>query len=404
MKKVLLLFFASILFITGCMSTKYIATVRIKPIKSDVEIFIDGKKVGVTSEKGFAQVESDKMSIFKDPLLEVKNNEYYAFIQMDYIGKPKLNNNIRTASVTNIKGDRFYDIVFLYNINKYDKTYVSKQSEAWSKHNRVKVIMEPKLRLEPDIAGKEFGSPIPHGSYVSLIEYSRYSYWKVKLDNGNVGYISESFLSTDDKSIKQAMKTQREAIDIAIESREKAKQDSIKRILQAKRDSLESNPAWVKVFTVNLREKPTTESKITKKLEQGEKIFIQEKQGDWYKVRIFKYIEITPDSINIQFTEGWLFHTLVSKDEVKKLTYRERERIEYVNQHPNIFKKYKNAILKGQIMLGMTEDMVIASWGYPDDKNRSVYTFGVHEQWIYGSYLNRTYLYFEDGILKSWQD
>jgi hypothetical protein len=48
----------------------------------------------------------------------------------------------------------------------------------------------------------------------------------------------------------------------------------------------------------------------------------------------------------------------------------------------------------------MTDDMARKSWGAPSDINRTVGSWGVHEQWIYGD----TYLYFENGILKSWQD
>jgi len=51
-------------------------------------------------------------------------------------------------------------------------------------------------------------------------------------------------------------------------------------------------------------------------------------------------------------------------------------------------------------MMGMGSNMVKASWGEPEDINRTVGSFGVHEQWIYGD----TYVYFEDGILTSWQD
>jgi hypothetical protein len=57
-------------------------------------------------------------------------------------------------------------------------------------------------------------------------------------------------------------------------------------------------------------------------------------------------------------------------------------------------------ILAGKIWLGMTKDMVIESWGKPEDINRTVTTYSVSEQWIYGE----KYLYFDDGILTSWQD
>ena len=57
-------------------------------------------------------------------------------------------------------------------------------------------------------------------------------------------------------------------------------------------------------------------------------------------------------------------------------------------------------IWAGKVKLGMRTDEVIASWGYPEDIHRTVGSWGVHEQWVYG----RTYLYFEDGLLTSWQD
>lgn len=59
---------------------------------------------------------------------------------------------------------------------------------------------------------------------------------------------------------------------------------------------------------------------------------------------------------------------------------------------------------EGEIKLGMTDEMVRASWGDPDDINRSVGSWGVHEQWVYPrSSYDDDYLYFENGILTSWQ-
>ncbi|NGO40424.1 hypothetical protein G4L39_13635 [Limisphaera ngatamarikiensis] len=72
----------------------------------------------------------------------------------------------------------------------------------------------------------------------------------------------------------------------------------------------------------------------------------------------------------------------------------------YVKAHPELSERIKSAVLEGSIIIGMSSDDVRASWGDPDKVNRTVGTFGVHEQWIYGD----TYLYFEDGVLKSWQD
>jgi len=64
-----------------------------------------------------------------------------------------------------------------------------------------------------------------------------------------------------------------------------------------------------------------------------------------------------------------------------------------------------NRILGGQIWIGMTSAMARESLGRPSDVNRLVFSWGVKEQWVYerGAY-NRVYLYFDDGVLTSWQD
>ena len=49
----------------------------------------------------------------------------------------------------------------------------------------------------------------------------------------------------------------------------------------------------------------------------------------------------------------------------------------------------------------MSEQMVIESWGKPNEINRTVGSWGVHEQWIYPG---KQYLYIENGKLTSWQD
>lgn len=53
-----------------------------------------------------------------------------------------------------------------------------------------------------------------------------------------------------------------------------------------------------------------------------------------------------------------------------------------------------------EIRMGMPYWEIYRKWGSPGSINRSVGSWGVHEQWVYGN----TYLYFENGILTSFQD
>jgi hypothetical protein len=65
-------------------------------------------------------------------------------------------------------------------------------------------------------------------------------------------------------------------------------------------------------------------------------------------------------------------------------------------------KKYWEDVKEGKMRLGMNKEEVVCSWGMPEDINRTVGIGGVHEQWVYGDF--GPYLYFDDGVLTSWQD
>lgn len=75
-----------------------------------------------------------------------------------------------------------------------------------------------------------------------------------------------------------------------------------------------------------------------------------------------------------------------------------------IDRQNRIIKKYGkvngNKILNHYFWIGMTKDMAIESLGQPSDINKSVGSWGVHEQWVYGE----EYLYFENGILTSYQN
>lgn len=53
------------------------------------------------------------------------------------------------------------------------------------------------------------------------------------------------------------------------------------------------------------------------------------------------------------------------------------------------------------VQIGMTQEEVLqSSWGKPRKINRTTYSFGVHEQWVYDG----GYLYFKNGILDAIQN
>jgi hypothetical protein len=56
-------------------------------------------------------------------------------------------------------------------------------------------------------------------------------------------------------------------------------------------------------------------------------------------------------------------------------------------------------ILKGEVVIGMTNEMCLLSWGNPEKINETITTNSKSEQWVYG----KNYLYFDNGILTAIQ-
>lgn len=66
--------------------------------------------------------------------------------------------------------------------------------------------------------------------------------------------------------------------------------------------------------------------------------------------------------------------------------------------------RVEKAMRDQTLIVGMTSDEAIRSWGSPDSKNTSGGTHGSTEQWVYRKgKMGTTYVYFTDGLLTSWQ-
>lgn len=76
-------------------------------------------------------------------------------------------------------------------------------------------------------------------------------------------------------------------------------------------------------------------------------------------------------------------------------------RSSYVSAHPDISSATRADILRGSARPGMTIAEVYASWGRPSRVHRSGNRSGVSEQWVY---MSGQYIYFENGIMTSWQN
>lgn len=62
------------------------------------------------------------------------------------------------------------------------------------------------------------------------------------------------------------------------------------------------------------------------------------------------------------------------------------------------------AVASGKVTRGMTAAQLRSSWGSPTKINKSVGSYGSHEQWIYdrGNFRSQ-YVYLENGVVTSFQ-
>lgn len=176
----------------------------------------------------------------------------------------------------------------------------------------------------------------------------------------------------------------------------------------------ENNDSLLFIKTVT-----TMEAKLRRNSDPSSTILERIPGGDTITILDFfdNYWGVRHDSVY-----GYLHSVyLVNTDEMETIIYLHRQEIERINQaalesdkkekellqkefKDMLYNKFGSEVakrlLKNQYWIGMTDEMALISLGSPDKKNRSVGSWGIHEQWIYGD----TYLYFENGVLNSYQN
>lgn len=167
------------------------------------------------------------------------------------------------------------------------------------------------------------------------------------------------------------------------------------------------------------KEKPNHTSKTLRFLKAGTEIIVtgfvidnddykyyKLVDGDYFNA---DYVKLTDSLIAIKENlEKKYQKTRETERIIKKRESEKAQEKNLKDRRLELVKKYgaSNAdkILNRKIWLGMTANMLKEVMGNPDKVNRTVFSFGVHEQWVYLGSGNDEYYYFENGILKSWQD
>ena len=147
---------------------------------------------------------------------------------------------------------------------------------------------------------------------------------------------------------------------------------------------------------------------ITTLTEDKEVVILDYKDG---------YFGVCTDSLCGYMSDLWIKRSDKINDFIKTKETEERElkrlererklkaqKAEYAELEKGYIKKYGqktyNKLKEGYYWIGMNREMATISLGSPKDINRTVGSWGVHEQWVY----DNLYLYFENGKLTSYQN
>jgi len=201
---------------------------------------------------------------------------------------------------------------------------------------------------------------------------------------------------------------EKNVIDKKIDSLETLKFDLDKKIseirekvnqIELQNQKEEGIPTKISSMGGKLRVAPSIVGNTIAELNEGDEILIY----DWFQEPYFK--------ASFEGKAGYIsYSSLVENDFIKNaLGEIKAERFEKLEEDnpkfARLIKKYGKAtaarIMAKEIWIGMTSEMAQDALRRPRDINRSTYSWGVHEQWVYP---HGKYLYFEDGVLASWQD
>lgn len=160
----------------------------------------------------------------------------------------------------------------------------------------------------------------------------------------------------------------------------------------------------------SLKKKPFAGGDEILTLDKESEVLVTDYVNGYYKVCV--------DSVCGYMNELWIkknyevnkLKDLKILEQEKLLELKEQKRIsqekKYSQEQENKnIKKYGKPLYeklkKGYYWIGMTDKMALISLGKPNDINKSVGSWGIHEQWVYDDGF---YCYFENGILKSYQN
>ncbi len=254
------------------------------------------------------------------------------------------------------------------------------------------------LRAEPSIFGEAIGS-VGKGATLVVLGYQS-GYFRVS-DGTSEGYYTKSKLEMNESMTEMERLFDELGLGEEIEAGKLASQIALSDSLERYWSGCKQDPAWVSSDRARVRKAASTESGSLGLLSKGHPLLVSESSPSWSKVHFlpgyYRSLDtLAAKTLTDSCLTGWIHNSLISNSPVVRLGRRDL----FLLENPDTPLKFRSLIRDGKITFGMTREMVIASWGQPDDVNRTVTQLRTHEQWVY----NDEYVYFDDGVVTSWQD
>lgn len=255
---------------------------------------------------------------------------------------------------------------------------------------------------------------------------------RIKID-GQYGWVSKNdiLLNDNSKDLLEIIEIYGQAnLGANLLEEENKKMDSLvlnyfkfkKQFLNQQQKEYDSLMSFHESLLINLKRKKEIENQKTNIKKEIDELFLNQgitlknenkKRKENLKSDIEFLISIaeerntkTRDSINqIKTQELNLKDSLDREIKIQKIEEQKNQQARSVAKRKlNILNKYGddigNLILQGKIRIGMTESMLLESWGDPDRINKTITEWGIRQQFVYST---RDYVYLENGRIVSIQ-
>ena len=142
------------------------------------------------------------------------------------------------------------------------------------------------------------------------------------------------------------------------------------------------------------------EKELSVKIKKYSAVKVIDIVAGWYNHKPVRFIVQSPNG-----DEGYVDINLSGTNVTEILRDGSSFEGDFFTKDPREMHKWSrkiwNAIEEEKVFIGMTPDQAKLSWGLPKNINRTHTGSGISEQWVFSS---GSYLYFENGILKTIQN